>query len=93
MNKTEQKKFNTKNVIELLSNQFNAFDIEDSEGNGRIGFTIGKEMGEFHRRDFHVMMRNTIKMGSGFTQEEYASRARVVVLESNINLAIKKLLK
>ena len=70
MVKTEQKRQNTKSVVDLLEIQFKATDIEDTDG-GRIAFSIGHFRGEFHRRDFDVIMFDNIRMGEGFTQEQY----------------------
>ena len=40
------------------------------------------------RRDFEVMMHDNIKMGPGFTDEEYDVRDAAIVLEDTINKTI-----
>jgi len=92
MTRTEQNRINTIKVIELLETQFNATNIEDTDG-GRIGFTVGGFDGEFHRRDYEVLMFDSMKMGKGFTQEQYDIRSTVVTIEDLINESIHYLLK
>jgi hypothetical protein len=96
MSKAEQARINTQSVIELLENQFKAYNVEDADG-GRISFEIETKLdiqrGEFHRRDYEVMMVNNIRMGSGFSQERYDIRDQAITLEDSINESITTLLK
>jgi hypothetical protein len=92
MTKTEQKRINTQLVIELMENKFKATNIEDTDG-GRIGFTIENFRGEFHRRDYEVLMFDNIRMGDGFTQEEYDIRDASIKIEDLLNESIQNLLK
>ena len=55
-------------------------------------FNIGHFEGTLTRRDFEVMMHDNIKMGGGFTKEEYAIRDAAIVLEDAINKSISNYL-
>jgi len=93
MTKTEQKRQNTEKVINFLENKFDAFNIEDNDG-GRMGFSIDDLEGEFHRRDYEVIMLNNINLvGEGWTKEELDKRDRAIEMEKLLNESIQNLLK
>jgi len=87
MTKTEFKKQQTKGVIELLESKFNAKNFDNDQGS-YFTFNIGEFEGSLMRRDFEVMMHDNMRMGPGFTDEEYAVRDAAAVLEDTINKAI-----
>jgi len=93
MTKTEQKRQNTEKVINFLENKFDAFNIEDNDG-GRMGFSIDDLEGEFHRRDYEVIMLDNINLaGEGWTKEELNKRDRAIEMEKLLNESIQNLLK
>jgi len=92
MTKTELKKQQTQGVIELLENEFGATDFENDAGS-YFTFFIGDFEGCLHRRDFDVMMNDSMAMGPGFTEEEYGIKDDAELLEDSINEAIQKYLK
>ena len=87
MTKTEYKKQQTKGVIELLESKFNADNFDNDQGS-YFTFNIGEFEGSLMRDRFEVMMENNIKMGSGFTKEEYDTRDASILLEETIQKAI-----
>jgi hypothetical protein len=91
MTKTERKKQQTKEIIELLEKKFNATDFDNDAGS-YFTFIVNGFEGSLMRRDFKVMMHDNIKMGSGFTDEEYEKRDTAVYLEYAINKAISNYL-
>ncbi len=91
MTKSELKKQQTKDVIELLQNEFGAKDFDNDQGS-YFTFSIGEFEGSLMRRDFDVMMNDSMQMGPGFTDEEYAVRDAAIVLEDTINNKIKEFL-
>ena len=92
MTKTELKKQQTQGVIELLENKFGATDFENDAGS-YFTFFVGEFEGCLQRRDFDVIMNDSMEMGPGFTDEEYDVRDAAVVLEDSINGAIQEYLK
>ena len=92
MTKTELKKLQTQNIIELLESKFNAEKFENDQGS-YFTFNIGEFEGSIMRRDFEVMLNDSISMGPGFTDEEYDVRDAALVLEDSINMEIKNYLK
>tara|TARA_R110000787_G_scaffold196738_2_gene308101 strand:+ start:950 stop:1228 length:279 start_codon:yes stop_codon:yes gene_type:complete len=92
MTKTELKKQQTQGVIELLENKFGATDFENDQGS-YFTFFVGEFEGCLTRRDFDVMMNDSLQMGPGFSDEEYDVNAAAIVLEDSINEAIQKYLK
>ncbi len=92
MTKTELKKQQTQGVIELLENKFGATDFENDAGS-YFTFFVGEFEGCLQRRDFDVIMKDSIEMGPGFTDEEYDVNDAAIVLEDSINEAIQKYLK
>ena len=91
MTKTELKKQQTKEIIELLETKFQAENFDNDAGS-YFTFNIGHFEGTLTRRDFEVMMHDNIKMGGGFTKEEYAIRDAAIVLEDAINKSISNYL-
>ena len=92
MTKTELKRQQTKEIIELLESKFKATDFDNDQGS-YFTFSIGHFEGSLMRRDFEVMMHDNMKMGPGFTDEEYAVRDASIVLEDALNKEIQNYLK
>jgi hypothetical protein len=91
MTKREIKKQQTEAVIEMLQNKFGAKNFDNDQGS-YFTFEIGEFEGQLMRRDFEVMFNDTIKMGPGFTDEEYAVRDAALVLEEVVNKEINNVL-
>ncbi len=89
MTKTELKRQQTKEVIELLENRFSAENFDNDAGS-YFTFNIGDFSCALFRRDFSVSLYDTIPMGPGFTDEEYAVRDVAIVFEKAINKRIKR---
>jgi hypothetical protein len=92
MTKTELKRQQTKEIIELLESKFKATDFDNDQGS-YFTFSIGHFEGSLMRRDFEVMMHDNMRMGPGFTDEEYAVRDASIVLEDALNKEIQNYLK
>ena len=92
MTKTQLKKQQTKEIIELLESKFKAENFDNDQGS-YFTFNIGHFEGSLMRRDFDVMFNDNIRMGPGFTDEEYSIRDAAVVLEESVNKEIKNYLK
>ena len=92
MTKTELKRQQTKEIIELLESKFKATDFDNDQGS-YFTFSIGHFEGSLMRRDFEVMMHGNMRMGPGFTDEEYAVRDASIVLEDALNKEIQNYLK
>ena len=92
MTKTELKKQQTQGVIELLENKFGATDFVNDAGS-YFTFFVGEFEGCLQRRDFDVIMNDSMEMGPGFTDEEYDVRDAAIVLEDSINGTIQEYLK
>jgi len=91
MTKTELKKLQTKEIIELLESKFKAENFDNDQGS-YFTFNIGHFEGSLMRRDFDVMFNDTMGMGPGFSDEEYAVRDAALVLEEVVNKEIKNYL-
>ncbi len=89
MTKTELKRQQTKEVIELLENLFSA-ENTDNDAGSHFAFNIGDFSCALFRRDFSVSLYDTIPMGPGFTDEQYAVRDAAIVFEKAINKRIKR---
>lgn len=92
MTKTELKRLQTKEIIELLESKFKAENFDNDQGS-YFTFNIGHFEGSLMRRDFDVMFNDTMSMGPGFSDEEYAIRDAALVLEDAVNKEIQKYLK
>ena len=88
MTKTELKRQQTKAVIELLESKFNATNFDNDQGS-YFTFNIGDFTGHLERRDFSVLIHEAMRMGPGFTQEEYDIRDAAEVLENGLNKEIE----
>ena len=88
MTKTELKRQQTKEIIELLESKFKATDFDNDQGS-YFTFSIGHFEGSLMRRDFEVMMHDNMRMGPGFTQEDYDIRDAAEVLEDGLNKEIE----
>jgi hypothetical protein len=88
MTKTELKRQQTKEVIELLQNKFGATNFDNDQGS-YFTFNIGDFTGHLERRDFSIIIHEAMRMGPGFTQEEYDIRDAAEVLENILNNAIE----
>ena len=91
MTKTERKKQQTREVIQLLESQFKAKNFDNDEGS-YFTFFIGDFEGSLYRRDFEVRMYDNMRMSEGFTDEEYAIRDAANLLEYSINKEIRNYL-
>ncbi len=92
MTKTELKKQQTKGIIELLESKFNAENFDNDQGS-YFTFNIGEFEGSLVRNRFEVMMHDNIKMGDGFSEEEYNIRDASAVLEKTLQKAINDFLE
>tara|TARA_R110002153_G_scaffold267050_4_gene430836 strand:- start:115 stop:393 length:279 start_codon:yes stop_codon:yes gene_type:complete len=92
MTKTELKRQQTKEIIELLESKFKATDFNNDQGS-YFTFSVGHFEGSLMRRDFEVTMHDNMRMGPGFTDEEYAIRDASIVLEDALNKEIQNYLK
>jgi|TARA_R110000782_G_scaffold11453_4_gene34813 hypothetical protein len=92
MTKTELKRQQTKEIIELLESKFKATDFDNDQGS-YFTFSVGHFEGSLMRRDFEVTMHDNMRMGPGFTDEEYAIRDASIVLEDALNKEIQNYLK
>ena len=92
MTKRELKRQQTQAIIELLQNKFGAKNFDNDQGS-YFTFDIGEFTGSLMRNRFDVMIHEAMKMGPGFTDEEYAIRDAAEVLEKAINKEIKNYLK
>lgn len=88
MTKTELKRQQTKEIIELLESKFKATDFDNDQGS-YFTFFIGHFGGSLMRRDFDVSMHDNMRMGPGFTDDEYAIRDAAIVIEDAINKEIQ----
>ena len=91
MTKTELKRLQTKEIIELLESKFKSENFDNDQGS-YFTFNIGEFTGHLERRDFSVMIHEAMRMGPGFTQEEYDIRDAAEVLEDAVNKEIKNYL-
>ncbi len=91
MTKTELKRQQTKEVIELLKREFGAIDFDNDAGS-YFTFSVDGLEGSLMRRDFKVLMHDNVRMGPGFTDERYAIRDAAILLEDAINKEIKNYL-
>ena len=88
MPKTELKRLQTKEIIELLESKFKAENFDNDQGS-YFTFNIGHFEGSLMRRDFEVSMHDNMRMGPGFTDDEYAIRDAAIVIEDAINKEIQ----
>ena len=91
MTKTELKRLQTKEIIELLESKFKSENFDNDQGS-YFTFNIGDFTGHLERRDFSVLIHEAMRMGPGFTQEEYDIRDAAEVLEDAVNKEIKNYL-
>jgi len=91
-NKTQLRKDQTKAVIDLLVDEFNA-QIEDADG-GRMDIIVDDFHGQFSRRDFDVMFFDSIKLHNpeDFPVEKVERHKKAVALEDKINREIRLLM-
>ena len=95
-NKTQLRKDQTKAVLSLLVEDFNAYSITNDDG-ARFDFYVDFKDATFHgqldRRGFDVCLFDSIKLhGDGFTAEERQHQANAVELEDKINREIRLLM-
>lgn len=91
MTKTELIRVQTKNIIELLENEFNAIDFDNDQGS-YFTFSTNTFNGILRRNGFDVMLEETIELGPGFEEEQYNRRDQAIILERKINSRIQKYL-
>lgn len=93
MNKTELKKLQVKEVLEMLENEFDA-QIEDNGDGGRLDIDINGFHGQFSRRDLDVAFWDTTPLsGPGFNAKQIQRQKDAVALEDGVNGAIQERLK
>ena len=93
MNKTELKKLQVKEVLEMLENEFGA-QIKDNGDGGRLDIDINGFHGQFSRRDLDVAFWDTTKLsGGGWSKEQIQRQKDAVALEAGVNGAIQERLK
>lgn len=92
MTKTELKRQQIKEVIELLENKFSAENFDNDAGS-YFTFNVGDFSCALFRSGLFVSLYDTIPMGPGFTDEQYAVRDAAIVLEKSINEEIYKIIK
>jgi len=95
-NKTQLRKDQTKAVLSLLVEDFNAYSITNDDG-ARFDFYVDFKDETFHgqldRRGFDVSLFDSIKLhGDGFTAEERQQQANAVEVEDKINREIRLLM-
>ena len=92
MTKREIQKQNTKKVIELIENQYKG-TVEDNGEGGRLDVEINGFTGQFHRRDYEVLLYDTTTLyGPNWSDTEIKNHQDAVVLENMINTDIEELL-
>jgi hypothetical protein len=91
MTKRELKRQQTQAIIELLQNKFGAKNFDNDQGS-YFTFNIGEFQGQLMRNRFDVIIYEAMRMGPGFTQEEYDIRDAAEVLENAINKEIENYL-
>jgi len=82
--KTQLKRDQIGAVIDTLIDEFKATNFDNDQGS-YFTFNIGEFTGHLERRNFSVMINEAMRMGSGFTQQEYDIRDAAEVLENGIN--------
>ena len=90
MTKRELKRQQTQAIIELLQNKFGAKNFDNDQGS-YFTFNIGEFQGQLMRIEY-VLIYEAMKMGPGFTQEEYDIRDAAEGLENAINKEIENYL-
>ena len=89
MTKTELRKLKTKSVLNLLVEEFNAYNIESSDG-GRIDFWVDYKDEEPFQFQYHRTYESvdcydaTTLAGVGWTTEEISRNLAAHLLESKI---------
>lgn len=98
MTKTELKKAQTKSVMEMLINKYNAYNIEDEMG-GRISFFIDSKLDntfqcEYHRSHHDVAIYENVKLsGKGWSVSDINKAAEADVYERELNKEIKTIVQ
>tara|TARA_Y100000385_G_scaffold232963_1_gene245611 strand:+ start:977 stop:1321 length:345 start_codon:yes stop_codon:yes gene_type:complete len=82
--KTQLKRDQIGIIIDTLIDEFKATNFDNDQGS-YFTFNIGEFTGHLERRNFSVMINEAMRMGSGFTQQEYDIRDAAEVLENGIN--------
>ena len=94
MTKTEQRKAQTKAVIEMLINKHNAYNIEDEMG-GRILFYIDSELDntfqcEYHRSNQNIAIYENVKLaGNGWSEDEIKKATEARDYERKLNREVE----
>ena len=98
MTKTELKKAQTKSVMEMLINKYNAYNIEDEMG-GRILFYIDSKLDntfqcEYHRSYQDISIEQNVKLtGNGWSVDEINEAAEADQYETLLNKEVETILK
>ncbi len=89
MTKTELKKQQVKEAIELLETKFGAKFIGDDDG-GRLAFMVGDFMAQFSRRDMSVALWDSTPLyGSSWPVSALTRQKKAYELEVKMNTSIR----
>lgn len=98
MTKRELNKLQTKSVIEMLINKYNAYSIEDEMG-GRILFYIDSKLDntfhcEYHRSYQNISIHENVKLsGNGWSVDDINKAAEADVYEKKLNKEVKTIVQ
>jgi hypothetical protein len=96
MTKTELQKLQTKAVMEMLINKYNAYNIDDEMG-GRISFFIDSKLDntfqcEYHRSYQDISIRENVKLaGKGWSVDDINKAAEADQYETLLNKEVKSI--
>ena len=96
MTKTELQKLQTKAVMEMLINKYNAYNIDDEMG-GRISFFIDSKLDntfqcEYHRSYQDISIRENVKLsGNGWSVDDINKAAEADQYETLLNKEVKSI--
>lgn len=97
MTKTELRKLQTKTIMEMLINKYNAYNIEDSEG-GRILFYIDTNSDvtlqcEYHRTYQNIAIFENVRLsGNNWSDYMYAKVRLARIYEEMLNKEVKNII-
>lgn len=98
MTKRELNKLQTKSVMEMLINKYNAYNIEDEMG-GRILFYIDSKLDntfqcEYHRSYHDISIHENVKLsGNGWSVDDINKAAEADVYEKKLNKEVKTIMQ
>lgn len=97
MTKSEERKLQTKSIIEMLINKYNAYNIEDEMG-GRISFYLDSKLDntfqcEYHRSNHDISIyENTKLSGEGWSEGELNKAKEANKYEIMLNKEVETLI-